>query len=394
MSRSSAAERSCGPRSTCCDQRRRPHGAFGAARPPLIRAVHVVTAPPARLGLRPRTTRRHDDTTKSSVSSLEDCAPLAARAVDISRRSQRTTKQTDCGSTQAKSYVVVVVSSCRPGREAPSAERNRGRHRSVTAAAGRRDSLDDETGFVQYFPRIIAGRTSSMTLKPTVVNAPLVLAITFMGWAPPARSARRVQPTSRSRPRCSTTAPAKRPPSPTSTATAGSTSCPARTGMRRRPGRSTSFASWVSPATTSTTSATCRWTSTATATRISFASPGSRRRSRGGRIREGPGRPWVEADINSGFNVEFAILADMDNDGKAHEIVAQENGTAAGPGTRSKHGAWVEARRQRSQLRPRHRRRRRERRRTQRHPDAARLARSARRSRAPATGPSTRPGNP
>jgi hypothetical protein len=37
--------------------------------------------------------------------------------------------------------------------------------------------------------------------------------------------------------------------------------------------------------------------------------------------------PWVESPINSGFNIEFAILADMDNDGKALEIVAQENGT-------------------------------------------------------------------
>ena len=36
---------------------------------------------------------------------------------------------------------------------------------------------------------------------------------------------------------------------------------------------------------------------------------------------------WVEAPINSGFNIEFAILADFDNDGKAQEIVAQENGT-------------------------------------------------------------------
>jgi hypothetical protein len=43
-----------------------------------------------------------------------------------------------------------------------------------------------------------------------------------------------------------------------------------------------------------------------------------------------PGRsggPWREAPIHAGFNVEFAILADIDNDGKAHEIVAQENGT-------------------------------------------------------------------
>jgi FG-GAP-like repeat len=36
---------------------------------------------------------------------------------------------------------------------------------------------------------------------------------------------------------------------------------------------------------------------------------------------------WKETAINTGFNVEFAILADVDNDGRAHEIVAQENGT-------------------------------------------------------------------
>jgi hypothetical protein len=39
------------------------------------------------------------------------------------------------------------------------------------------------------------------------------------------------------------------------------------------------------------------------------------------------GANWVESTINSGFNVEFAILADIDNDGQAREIVAQENGT-------------------------------------------------------------------
>jgi FG-GAP-like repeat len=39
------------------------------------------------------------------------------------------------------------------------------------------------------------------------------------------------------------------------------------------------------------------------------------------------GGEWKEAAVNSGFNVEFAVLADIDNDGKAHEIVAQENGT-------------------------------------------------------------------
>ena len=42
-----------------------------------------------------------------------------------------------------------------------------------------------------------------------------------------------------------------------------------------------------------------------------------------------PGRsqaPWQESDIHTGFNIEFAVLADMDNDGKANEVVAQENG--------------------------------------------------------------------
>jgi FG-GAP-like repeat len=51
-----------------------------------------------------------------------------------------------------------------------------------------------------------------------------------------------------------------------------------------------------------------------------------------------PGRSggsWTESMINSGFNVEFAILADVDNDGKAVEIVAQENGTGQ---------AWYEVR--------------------------------------------------
>jgi FG-GAP-like repeat len=45
--------------------------------------------------------------------------------------------------------------------------------------------------------------------------------------------------------------------------------------------------------------------------------------------------PWVESPINSGFNIEFAVLADLDNDGKAQEILAQENGTGQ---------AWYEVR--------------------------------------------------
>jgi hypothetical protein len=37
--------------------------------------------------------------------------------------------------------------------------------------------------------------------------------------------------------------------------------------------------------------------------------------------------PWQEADIHTGFNIEFATLADMDNDGKANEVVALEYGS-------------------------------------------------------------------
>lgn len=47
------------------------------------------------------------------------------------------------------------------------------------------------------------------------------------------------------------------------------------------------------------------------------------------------GAPWPESIIHSGHNVEFAILADINNDGRAEEIVAQENGTGQ---------AWYEVR--------------------------------------------------
>jgi hypothetical protein len=57
-----------------------------------------------------------------------------------------------------------------------------------------------------------------------------------------------------------------------------------------------------------------------------------------------PGRSsaqqWTEADIHTGFNIEFAVLADMDNDGKANEVVAQENGTPQA-WYEAKNGAWV-----------------------------------------------------
>jgi hypothetical protein len=57
-----------------------------------------------------------------------------------------------------------------------------------------------------------------------------------------------------------------------------------------------------------------------------------------------PGRSaaqkWQEADIHTGFNIEFAVLADMDNDGKANEVVAQENGTPQA-WYEVKNGAWI-----------------------------------------------------
>lgn len=55
----------------------------------------------------------------------------------------------------------------------------------------------------------------------------------------------------------------------------------------------------------------------------------------GARAGREPTALWSEADIHTGFNIEFATLADMDNDGKANEVVAQENGTPQ---------AWYEAR--------------------------------------------------
>lgn len=52
------------------------------------------------------------------------------------------------------------------------------------------------------------------------------------------------------------------------------------------------------------------------------------------------GGTWKEAVVHDGFNVEFAILADMDNDGKANEILAQENGTGQA-WYEAKNGGWV-----------------------------------------------------
>ena len=49
---------------------------------------------------------------------------------------------------------------------------------------------------------------------------------------------------------------------------------------------------------------------------------------------------WQEATIHDGFNVEFAVMADLDNDGKAFELLAQENGTGQA-WYEVRGGAWV-----------------------------------------------------
>jgi len=49
---------------------------------------------------------------------------------------------------------------------------------------------------------------------------------------------------------------------------------------------------------------------------------------------------WPVADVNACCNVEFAVLADMNNDGRALEILAQENGTGQS-WYEARNGAWI-----------------------------------------------------
>ena len=56
----------------------------------------------------------------------------------------------------------------------------------------------------------------------------------------------------------------------------------------------------------------------------------------------GPSRShWTESPIDSGFPVEFALLADLDNDGQAREVLPQ-SGDAKAPLAwyEAKNGAW------------------------------------------------------
>ena len=57
-----------------------------------------------------------------------------------------------------------------------------------------------------------------------------------------------------------------------------------------------------------------------------------------------PGRDaaWVDATVDSGFPIEFAILADLDNDGHAREVLPQFGDVKAPLAWyEAKHGAWV-----------------------------------------------------
>ena len=93
------------------------------------------------------------------------------------------------------------------------------------------------------------------------------------------------------------------------------------------------------------------------------------------------GGAWTEHLIDAIGPTEFAFLVDLDNDGKADDLLPQFN-TAGGAADVVRPSEWRvgETHRQPAELRSRHRRRRHERRQAQRHPDAARLAGSARRS--------------
>ena len=95
--------------------------------------------------------------------------------------------------------------------------------------------------------------------------------------------------------------------------------------------------------------------------------------------------PWVETEIDAVGPTEFAFLVDLNNDGKAQEVLPQFTGAAqcAAVVVRGAERQVGEARGQLAELRSRHRRRRRERRQAERHPHAAGLARSAGDVRAP-----------
>ena len=80
---------------------------------------------------------------------------------------------------------------------------------------------------------------------------------------------------------------------------------------------------------------------------------------------------WAEAEIDTGFPVEFALLVDLDNDGKAQEVLPQAGSTQTPLAWyEAKAGSWVKHVVSAAELRPRHRRGRRQQGRPHRHPDA------------------------
>ena len=88
------------------------------------------------------------------------------------------------------------------------------------------------------------------------------------------------------------------------------------------------------------------------------------------------GTTWVETEIDAVGPTEFAFLVDLNNDGRAVEILPQFTGGAKAPLTwyELARRQMAEARGQQPELRPRHRRGRRQRRQAQRHHHACRLA--------------------
>ena len=64
----------------------------------------------------------------------------------------------------------------------------------------------------------------------------------------------------------------------------------------------------------------------ATVTSTSSPLRGSLARSRGGAIRGRAKGEWKKQTVDSGFNTEFSFLVDLDNDGKARELLPQFGG--------------------------------------------------------------------
>ncbi len=93
----------------------------------------------------------------------------------------------------------------------------------------------------------------------------------------------------------------------------------------------------ISPATTSTTSATCRSTSNGDGypdiVSVTWFAQEDRLVEESG---QGGGHVGRRREIDTGFPVEFALLADLDNDGKAQEVLPQA-------GTTQTPLAWYEA---------------------------------------------------